>query len=161
MKQQFIIALLAICPLASVAQNKVGSAVTGHPDIFGNTTTTHKDRYGNNQGTAVTGKPDVFGNTTTTYKDRYGNKTGTSVTGKPDVFGNTTTTYKDRYGNSTGTSVTGKPDVFGNTTTTYKDRYGTRRDRPRLVIRIYSATPPLRSVIIETKEPAIITCKYF
>ena len=72
-------------------------------------------------GTAVTGKPDVFGNTTTTYKDERGRTVGTAVVGKPDVFGNTATTYKDERGRTVGTVVVGKADAFGNTTRTVKE----------------------------------------
>lgn len=42
MKQLFILLLLALCPLGLHTQNKVGTAVTAHLDIFGNTTTTYK-----------------------------------------------------------------------------------------------------------------------
>lgn len=40
MKKLLIITLMALCPIALPAQNKVESAVTAHPDIFGNTTIT-------------------------------------------------------------------------------------------------------------------------
>ena len=70
-----------------------------------------------NVGTSVSGQTDVFGNTTTVHKDSYGNKTGSSTSSKTDIFGNTTTTHKDAYGNTTGRSTTGEKDIFGNTTT--------------------------------------------
>ena len=52
--------------------------------------------------TTTTGQTDIFGNTTTVYKDRYGNNRGKSTTGKTDIFGNTTTKHD---GNTTTTNI--------------------------------------------------------
>ncbi len=68
MKQYFISILIVLCPLLARAQHNVGTSTTVKTDVFGNTTTTHKDRYGHTTGTSTTGKTDVFGNTSTTQK---------------------------------------------------------------------------------------------
>ena len=125
-KNFFITAFFMLFSCASFAQYNVGTSTTSKTDIFGNTVTTHKDRYGNVTGTSTTGKTDMFGNTVTVHKDRYGNKIGTSTTGQTDIFGNTTTVNRDRYGNKIGTSTTGQTDYFGNTTTVNRDRYGNK-----------------------------------
>ena len=38
-------------------------------------------------GTSTTGQTDIFGNTTTTHRDNYGNRTGSSTTSQTDIFG--------------------------------------------------------------------------
>ena len=48
---------------------------------------------------------DGYGNSTSTHRNQYGETTGTSSS-HTDSFGNTTTTHRDRYGNTIGTSST-------------------------------------------------------
>jgi len=86
MKKVFLTIATLLVTACAFAQFNVGSSTTSKTDIFGNTTTTHKDASGRVTGTSVTGKTDIFGNTTTVHKDAQGRTTGTSVTGQTDVF---------------------------------------------------------------------------
>ena len=55
-KNFFITAFFMLFSCASFAQYNVGTSTASKTDIFGNTVTTHKDRYGNVTGTSTTGK---------------------------------------------------------------------------------------------------------
>jgi len=96
----FVLALFVT--VANAQYYGVGSS-TSSTDSWGNTTTVHKDAYGNRTGTS-TSHTDSWGTTTTTHRDSYGNTIGTS-TSSTDSWGNTTTTHKDAYGNRTGSST--------------------------------------------------------
>ena len=109
--------------IAANAQYNVGTS-SRYTDSNGNSTSTHRNQYGETTGTSSS-YTDSYGNTTTTHRDRYGNTIGTSST-YTDSYGNTTTTHRDRYGNTTGTDRS-YTDSYGNTTTTYSDPYGQRR----------------------------------
>lgn len=102
MKKIFLFLIVAICPFVAIFAQyyNVGTSTTGRTDVFGNTTTTHRNCYGNTTGTSTTGQTDMFGNSTTTHKDRCGNTIGTSTTGQTDMFGNTTTKQKSNNSNT-------------------------------------------------------------
>ena len=68
MKKNVILFLMILCQSVAMAQYNVGSSITKQTDMFGNTTTVHKDHYGNTTGTSTTQKTDIFGNTTTQHK---------------------------------------------------------------------------------------------
>lgn len=85
----FVFALLAT--VANAQYYGVGSS-SSSTDPWGNTTTVHKDAYGNRTGTSTT-STDSWGNTTTTHRDSYGNKIGTSTT-RTDSWGNRNTQQK-------------------------------------------------------------------
>lgn len=96
-----IFSTVAACMLATIsafAQYNVGTSTTTKTDMFGNTTTTHRNSYGLSTGTSTTGRTDMFGNTTTTHRNSYGQSTGTSTTGRTDMFGNTTTQQRSNTG---------------------------------------------------------------
>lgn len=68
-------AALAVCMMTAVstfAQYNVGTSTTGRTDMFGNTTTTHRDSYGRSVGSSTTGSTDMFGNTTTQQRSNSG-----------------------------------------------------------------------------------------
>lgn len=70
-----IISTIAACMLATFsafAQYNVGTSTTTQTDIFGNTTTTHRNIYGQSTGTSTTSKTDIFGNTTTQQRCNTG-----------------------------------------------------------------------------------------
>lgn len=73
MKRQRVLTMFAVLFTALYANSQyyVSSSTSNRKDIFGNTTTTHQDRYGNTIGTATISQTDIFGNTTTTFKDIY------------------------------------------------------------------------------------------
>lgn len=56
MKKNVILFLMILCQSVAMAQYNVGSSITKQTDIFGNTTTVHKDHYGNTTGTSITQK---------------------------------------------------------------------------------------------------------
>lgn len=80
MKKQKVLTIFAVLftALSANAQYYVGSSTSNGNNIFGNTTTIHRDSYGNITGKSVTGDSDIFGNTTTTHHDKYGNTIGFS-----------------------------------------------------------------------------------
>lgn len=74
MKIFFLSAIVSCFALVASAQYYgVGSSTTGRTDIFGNTTTTHRDGYGNTIGTSTTGRTDIFGNRTTEQRSNNQN----------------------------------------------------------------------------------------
>ena len=73
MKRFFLSAIVSCFALVASAQYYgVGSSTTGRTDIFGNTTTTHRNGYGSTTGSSTTGRTDIFGNSTTTHRNEYG-----------------------------------------------------------------------------------------
>ena len=64
--------------IAANAQYNVGTS-SRYTDGYGNSTSTHRNQYGETTGTSSS-YTDSFGNTTTTHRDRYGNTIGTSST---------------------------------------------------------------------------------
>ena len=100
MKKFILSAVLAVISSSAFAQFNVGSSTSGRTDMFGNTTTTHRDSYGRTIGTSTTSRTDMFGNTSTTHRNSYGQTTGTSTTGRTDMFGNTTTQQSSNNSNS-------------------------------------------------------------
>ena len=89
---------MAFAFTASAQYYNVGTSKSS-TDMFGNTTTTHRDQYGHTIGTS-TSKTDMFGNTTTTYRDQYGHTQGSSTTSR-DMFGNRNTQQRSNNNNST------------------------------------------------------------
>lgn len=69
----FTLAIIFVATTANAQYYGVGTSTTGRTDIFGNTTTTHRDSYGRNIGTSTTGQTDIFGNTTTQQKSNNSN----------------------------------------------------------------------------------------
>jgi len=67
MKKAFIVTFFALLTSSAFAQFNVGTSITGRTDMFGNTTTTHRDAYGNTIGTSITGRTDIA----TARKTRY------------------------------------------------------------------------------------------
>jgi len=65
MKRIIFALLISISSITMNAQYHSGTSTTGTRDIFGNTTTPHRDSYGRVIGTSTTGSTDIFGNTTT------------------------------------------------------------------------------------------------
>jgi len=74
MKKLILSVIIAsFATIANAQYYGVGSSTTGRTDIFGNTTTTHRDSYGNTIGTSTTGRTDIFGNTTTEQRSNNQN----------------------------------------------------------------------------------------
>ena len=63
---------IMLAAVANAQYYSVGTSTTGQTDIFGNTTTTHRNSYGQSTGTSTTGRTDMFGNTTTQQRSNTG-----------------------------------------------------------------------------------------
>ena len=155
MKKLMITMVAVMIAIAANAQYNVGTS-SKYTDSFGNSnsTSTHRNQYGETTGTSSS-YTDSYGNTTTTHRDRYGNTIGTSST-YTDSYGNTTTTHRDRYGNTTGTDRS-YTDSFGNTTTTLPRPIRTVMDKALALppaIRIRLGIPLLSSVAIMKTLPS-------
>lgn len=123
--------ILAVCFGAVVCQagetvlkdehgKRIGTAVTGKPDVLGKTETVIRDEKGKVTGKAITGKPDLFGKTETIIKNEKGQVVGKAESKKPDMFGKVETVIRDEHGKVTGKTETSKPDVLGKTVTRKK-----------------------------------------
>ena len=78
MKKVMMTLMTVMIAIAANAQYNVGTS-SRYTDSYGNSTSTHRNQYGETTGTSSS-YTDSFGNTTTTHRDRYGNTIGTSST---------------------------------------------------------------------------------
>ena len=78
MKKVMMTLMAVMIAIAANAQYNVGTS-SRYTDSYGNSTSTHRNQYGETTGTSSS-HTDSFGNTTTTHRDRYGNTIGTSST---------------------------------------------------------------------------------
>ena len=75
--KKFMMTLMAVAiAIATNAQSYNVGTSSRYTDSFGNSTSTHRNRYGQTTGTSSS-YTDSYGNTTTTHRDRYGNNIGT------------------------------------------------------------------------------------
>ena len=70
--------MVAMIAISANAQYNVGTS-SRYTDGYGNSTSTHRNQYGETTGNSSS-HTDSFGNTTTTHRDCYGNTIGTSST---------------------------------------------------------------------------------
>jgi len=70
--------MVAMIAISANAQYNVGTS-SRYTDGYGNSTSTHRNQYGETTGTSSS-HTDSFENTTTTHRDRFGNTIGTSST---------------------------------------------------------------------------------
>ena len=93
MKKLLMTLMAVVFAIAANAQYNVGTS-SRYTDSYGNSTSTHRNQYGQTTGTSSS-YTDSYGNTTTTHKNLYGQTIGTSTT-YTDSYGNTTTTHKNQ-----------------------------------------------------------------
>ena len=70
MKRISLSAIISCFVLVANAQHYgVGSSTTGLTDIFGNSTTKHRNEYDQSVGSSTTERTDIFGNKTTEHQN--------------------------------------------------------------------------------------------
>ena len=89
--------MAVVFAIAADAQYNVGTS-SRYTDSYGNSTSTHRNQYGQTTGTSSS-YTDSYGNTTTTHKNQYGQTIGTSTT-YTDSYGNTTTQQRSNNENT-------------------------------------------------------------
>ena len=91
MKKLMMTLMAVVFAITANAQYNVGTS-SRYTDSYGNSTSTHRNQYGQTTGTSSS-YTDSFGNTTTTHQNRYGQNVGSSSS-YTDFFGNTTTNQR-------------------------------------------------------------------
>lgn len=99
MKKLILSIGIAFSAIAANAQSFNVGTSSSTTDYMGNTTTTHRNQYGQTTGTS-TSSTDYMGNTTTTHRNQYGLTTGTSSS-STDYMRNKTTIQHSDNPNST------------------------------------------------------------